>query len=94
MPRHPPLQTPATDPALPGWIRSRDISAAGRAPHLDPLVPAEDSALLTVEEVASLLRVSPRTVRRLIACGDLRALKIRRSVRVPRQAVEALLAWR
>lgn len=47
--------------------------------------------LLTIDEVAVHLRVSTRTVRRLIASGDLQASKIGRSVRVSRAAVEAML---
>jgi excisionase family DNA binding protein len=43
--------------------------------------------LLTVGEVATRLRVSPVTVRRLIKSGDLEAVRIGRLVRVAPEAV-------
>jgi excisionase family DNA binding protein len=39
-------------------------------------------AVLTVEEVAAQLRVSPQTVRKLIEDGDLKAFKVRGQWRV------------
>jgi excisionase family DNA binding protein len=45
--------------------------------------------LLTVNEVATMLRVSPLTVRRHIASGRLRALRVGRRIRVPRECVES-----
>lgn len=47
--------------------------------------------LLTVDEVAKLLKVSPITVRRHIASGRLHAVRAGRNVRVPRESVEAFL---
>ena len=47
--------------------------------------------LLTVAEVATLLRVSKMSVYRLIHAGDLEAVRFGRSFRVPRAAVEAYL---
>jgi excisionase family DNA binding protein len=46
--------------------------------------------LLTVKEVAQILRVSERTVRRLIVEKKLRVVRIGRSVRVGPNAVAAL----
>lgn len=48
--------------------------------------------LLTIQEVASLLKVNPITVRRQIAAGRLPAVKIGRHVRVKKEAVESLLS--
>lgn len=48
--------------------------------------------LLTLQETARLLRVTPITVRRYIAAGRLPAMKVGKGVRVERQAVEQLLA--
>ncbi|MBW3084789.1 putative DNA-binding proteinA [Austwickia sp. TVS 96-490-7B] len=45
------------------------------------------SNLLTVAEVASKMRVSKMTVYRLIHSGDIPALRVGRSFRVPHQAV-------
>ena len=48
--------------------------------------------LLTKADVAQLLRVSPRTVDRFRARGELAAVKIRHIVRFQREAVEQLIA--
>ena len=47
--------------------------------------------LLTVAEVATLLRVSKMSVYRLIHSGELEAVRFGRSFRVPHAAVEAYL---
>ena len=81
---------PATAP-LPNWIQSRDTSAVGRRREAVEVIPEpKDKAVLTIAEVAERLRVSPRTVRRQIVSGALCAVKIGRSVRIPRSAVDAL----
>jgi excisionase family DNA binding protein len=49
------------------------------------------SRLLTVDEVASLLRLHHRTVRKLIANGELRAVYIGRAVRIREDEVERFL---
>jgi excisionase family DNA binding protein len=46
---------------------------------------------LTVAEVASLMRVSKMTVYRLVHAGELPAVQIGRSFRVPEQAVHEYL---
>lgn len=46
---------------------------------------------LTVTEVAELMRVSKMTVYRLVHSGDLTAVRVGRSFRVPEQAVHAYL---
>lgn len=50
---------------------------------------------MTVSEVAGLMRVSKMTVYRLIHAGELPAIRVGRSFRVPYGAVEELLgdAW-
>ena len=47
--------------------------------------------LLTVAEVATLLRVSKMSVYRLIHAGELEAVRFGRSFRVPAGAVDAYL---
>ena len=47
--------------------------------------------LLTVQETAKLLKVSPITIRRYIKSGRLAAVKVGRAVRIRREAVEGLL---
>jgi excisionase family DNA binding protein len=47
--------------------------------------------LITVQETARLLKVTPTTVRRYITAGRLPAVKVGRAVRVRKEAVETLL---
>ena len=46
---------------------------------------------LTVAEVAALMRVSKMTVYRLVHSGELEAIRVGRSFRVPEQAVNQYL---
>jgi len=46
---------------------------------------------LTVAEVAELMRVSKMTVYRLVHAGDLTAVRVGRSLRVPEEAVHEYL---
>jgi excisionase family DNA binding protein len=54
-------------------------------------VPPEAMAY-NIREAAELVRVSERTIRRAIASGSLRAVRIGRAVRVPRESLTALLS--
>lgn len=54
-----------------------------RPPEQAPL----GAAFLTVAEVAALMRVSKMTVYRLVHAGDLPAVRVGRSFRVPEEAV-------
>jgi excisionase family DNA binding protein len=46
---------------------------------------------LTVAEVAAMMRVSKMTVYRLVHSGDLPAVRVGRSFRVPQREVDAYL---
>ena len=50
--------------------------------------------LLTVAEVAAMLRVSEMTIYRLIKAGELRALQIGKSYRLREDDVDSFLAAR
>ncbi|MEP6598719.1 MAG: helix-turn-helix domain-containing protein [Actinomycetota bacterium] len=50
-----------------------------------------DVRFLTVAEVASVMRVSKMTVYRLVHSGELPAVRVGRSFRVPEQAVHDYL---
>ncbi|MGH3630900.1 MAG: helix-turn-helix domain-containing protein [Sciscionella sp.] len=50
-----------------------------------------DLTLLTVAEVAGVMRVSKMTVYRMVHCGELTALKVGRGFRVPAGAVREYL---
>ena len=45
--------------------------------------------LLTIPQAASILAVSPATLRRLLAHGDIEYTRIQRAVRIRREALEA-----
>ncbi len=53
--------------------------------------PLSEVRFLTVAEVASLMRVSKMTVYRLVHAGDLGAVRVGRSFRVPDTAVHDYL---
>ncbi|TAK70146.1 MAG: helix-turn-helix domain-containing protein [Actinomycetota bacterium] len=56
-----------------------------------PERPLSEVRFLTVAEVASLMRVSKMTVYRLVHNGELPAVRVGRSFRVPEQAVHDYL---
>jgi excisionase family DNA binding protein len=56
-----------------------------------PDAPLAQVRFLTVAEVAALMRVSKMTVYRLVHAGDLTAVRVGRSFRVPEHAVDAYL---
>lgn len=51
-----------------------------------------EPAFLTVAEVADVVRVSRMTVYRMVHSGELPAVRVGRSFRVPRSAVDTMLA--
>ncbi len=53
--------------------------------------PLAEVRFLTVAEVATAMRVSKMTVYRLVHAGDLPAVRVGRSFRVPEQAVHEYL---
>ncbi len=53
--------------------------------------PLSEVHFLTVAEVAALMRVSKMTVYRLVHAGELAAVRVGRSFRVPDSAVHAYL---
>jgi excisionase family DNA binding protein len=58
-------------------------------PYGTPL--SRDIKFLTVAEVATLMRISKMSVYRLIHSGELEALQVGRSYRIPEQAVDRYL---
>jgi len=53
--------------------------------------PLSEVRFLTVAEVATVMRVSKMTVDRLVHSGELPAVRVGRSFRVPEQAVNDYL---
>ena len=70
-----------------------------RRPHVSPVEkwnamserPQEAPRFLTVAEVADVMRVSKMTVYRMVHNGDLPAVRVGRSFRVPEDAVHTYL---
>ncbi|CAM2879886.1 helix-turn-helix domain-containing protein [Saccharomonospora xinjiangensis] len=60
-------------------------------PNNDKDVPGRQVQFLTVAEVAALMRVSKMTVYRLVHSGELPAVRVGKSFRVPEQAVHSYL---
>jgi excisionase family DNA binding protein len=56
-----------------------------------PDAPLSQVKFLTVAEVAALMRVSKMTVYRLVHSGELNAVRVGRSFRVPEKAVHDYL---
>ena len=56
--------------------------------------PTPRTPLLTAAEVASILHLSLRTVRRLIASNELETVRIGRSIRVQERALQGFIAQR
>ena len=56
-----------------------------------PERPLAEVRFLTVAEVAAIMRVSKMTVYRLVHAGELPAVRVGRSSRVPEQAVHDYL---
>lgn len=56
-----------------------------------PQRPLSEVKFLTVAEVAAAMRVSKMTVYRLVHTGELPAVRVGRSYRVPEQAVHMYL---
>ena len=94
-------QSPAISAEAPPWLQSRICAAEVQAsvpktvanPVNPPSLPADISrpAILTIAEAAALMRISVRTVRRLVATGELSAVRIGRCIRFRRADVERFL---
>lgn len=59
--------------------------------NTSPLTSTPAPAMLTVDEIALQLKVDRVTIRRWIAAGKLRAVKLGRSYRIHPEAVDELL---
>lgn len=80
----------AGSPQRPGDAQSTPRSTQQSTPQSTPASMA-DVRFLTVAEVATALRVSKMTVYRLVHSGDLPAVRVGRSFRVPEKAVQDYL---
>jgi excisionase family DNA binding protein len=80
----------ATKPTPPQRVKKSDTASSARPTAVDDAGLSE-VRFLTVAEVASVMRVSKMTVYRLVHGGELPAVRVGRSFRVPDQAVHDYL---
>ena len=74
--------------------RTESSNGSSNGPTPDPRESGADISgvrFLTVAEVATVMRVSKMTVYRLVHAGDLPAVRVGRSFRVPENDVHAYL---
>jgi excisionase family DNA binding protein len=76
--------TGALNPVRRARLRAEEVMMANET-------PLSDVRFLTVAEVATIMRVSKMTVYRLVHSGELEAIRVGRSFRVPEQAVNQYL---
>ena len=57
-----------------------------------PLLPGQIRPLLTVNETAAILNLHPRSIRRLIADGQLPVVRLGHAIRIRPEVVEELIA--
>ena len=69
----------------------RCIMASANGPSGNPPGDISEVKFLTVAEVATVMRVSKMTVYRLVHSGELPAVRVGRSFRVPEDAVNEYL---
>lgn len=74
---------------LPAWVKDR-AHGARTNPSLAPAAVDNSTDVLTIAEAAALLRVSERTVFRMIADGRIEFFRVGRSVRIPRDKLPGL----
>jgi excisionase family DNA binding protein len=93
-------QRPYTRPAVPGAgpaqrpmpVRPANAQPMGARPVMERPAQRPAVSFLTVAEVAAIMRVSKMTVYRLVHGGELAAVRVGRSFRVPEPAVRAYLS--
>jgi excisionase family DNA binding protein len=71
---------PPTDAGLPEWVRDDHLHSSAPPDNPAELRPH----LLTLADAAAQLRISPRTLRRMVKSGKLTALRIGRQLRFDR----------
>jgi excisionase family DNA binding protein len=61
-------------------------------PAMTDAITPSAPAFYTVQELADLLRVDHKTVRSAISAGQIRVVRLGRTIRIPRAVVESMLA--
>ncbi len=92
--QRPPAPRPAGAAPMARSIAPRPMGASPMAPRpvMERPAPRPAVSFLTVAEVAAIMRVSKMTVYRLVHGGEMAAVRVGRSFRVPEPAVRAYLS--
>lgn len=72
---------------LPDWVSASEPDKARAGMSTD----SQDQPLLKLAEVANLLRISTKTVRRIVQVGSLPALRLGRALRFERDQISFFL---
>jgi len=85
--------SPCRAASLPDWVKERAINAR-HAPRPSRIDKGNAEALqapkfFTLAEAAGILRVSQRTVSRLVSSGELACVRVGRSVRISVSVLDA-----
>jgi excisionase family DNA binding protein len=72
---------------LPDWVSASQPDKA----RVVALSDSQDQPLLKLAEVANLLRISTKTVRRMVQAGSLPALRVGRALRFEREQISMFL---
>lgn len=89
-----PAKTPpgrAARPAAAGGTAAPAAAAKSAPAAITPAAARAEVTFLTVAEVAAIMRVSKMTVYRMVHAGEMSAVRVGRSFRVPEQAVHDYL---
>jgi excisionase family DNA binding protein len=87
-----PLLAPPAVPGQRAYLRPMAQRPMAPRPTTDQPAPRTPVRFLTVAEIAAIMRVSKMTVYRLVHGGELAAVRVGRSFRVPAPAVRDYLA--
>ena len=90
-------KSPSLAAVVPSWAQTPEITflrplEASLRDGSSAISASLKLALLRVDEAATILNVSSKTIRRLTARGDLRVVRIGRLVRVPSSEIDRLMA--
>ena len=90
-------KSPSLTAVVPSWAEKPEITflrplEASLRDGSSAISTSPKSTLLRVDEAATILNVSSKTIRRLTARGDLKAVRIGRLVRIRFSEIESLIA--
>jgi excisionase family DNA binding protein len=54
-------------------------------------VPTMADVVYTIEEAAKILKVSSATIRRMIDDGDIKVIRVRGQIRIPKDEIDRIL---